>query len=71
MSRSVHQILRLLGAADPAALRLHPLPGTGEVWGADYGSVTTSLSLVEKQLLLAAGASEEHSPPQSPPPLAD
>jgi len=67
MSRSVHQILRLLGAADPAALRLHPLPGNGEVWGADYGSVTTSLSPAEKQLLLAAGAHEE----QAPQPLAD
>jgi len=59
MPRSVHQILRLLGAADPAALRLHPLPGGSDVWGADYGSVTTSLSPAERQLLLAAGARED------------
>ena len=59
MPRSVHQILRLLGAADPATLRLHPLPGGSDVWGADYGSVTTSLSPAERQLLLAAGALEE------------
>jgi len=59
MPRSVHQILRLLGAADPSALRVHPLPGTTDVWGADYGSLTTSLSPAEKQLLLAAGARQE------------
>jgi hypothetical protein len=65
MPRSVDQILGLLGTRDVAAVRVHLLDAAGEppraagwdaVWGADFGRLTASVTAVEKDALIAAGA---------------
>lgn len=77
MARSVHQILGLLGAKDPAAVLVYPLPPTAltedevaaleraaawvSVWGADFGRLTASVTAAEKDALVAAGAREQPS----------
>ena len=68
MARTVHQILGLLGAKDPAAICVYPLAASAParervaawtgVWGADFGRMTAAISSAEKSALVAAGASE-------------
>ena len=70
MARSVHQILGLLGAKDPAAVRVYPLAAApplavervatwAGLWGADYGRLTAAISPAERTALVAAGAREQ------------
>lgn len=77
MARSVHQILGLLGTKDPAAVLVYPLPADDTaaepsaaldraaawlgVWGADFGRLTASVTVAEKDALVAAGAREQPS----------